>query len=192
MNTSHRAFSLIELVVVIVVMGLLVTIGSWSYSGYQERARNTARASAAKSYVDILGTMYARNTTVFQKNTGVTDIRFCLGQWFTDINSDGLGDCNVLQSGSADRVSKDATRDTAMRVVVQNLPDSDKTPVVGADGISRIGPYAIIKRTSDGGMPWVRYILEKPGATSCPFGATVWQDAETLICEEAVTVSAAP
>ena len=191
MRTQNiKAFSIIEIMIVIVIIAVLASLGVWSYGSYQQRARNTSRATAAKSYMDILGVVYAKDTTtLFQKNTGVTDIRFCLGTWFTDINSDSLGDCYALNVSDANFTSVDNARNATMQTVAAKLPDSPKEAIVGDDGVSRIGPIGVIKATGSGGMLWVYYVLEKPSATTCPFGSIVWQDSKTLICEDQVNVS---
>ena len=190
MKKRSKGFTLIEIMIVIVIIAVLAAIATWSYTSYTVRARNTARATAAKSYLDVLGVMYGRNTTVpYAKNTSGSDIRFCLGSWFTDINSDGLGDCYVLNAADALFSSVDTTQNTNMQAIAAPLPDSPRQPIIGTNGKSYIGPIAVLK--SSDGMPWVRYMQETAGTSTCPFGNAVTPalDSKVLVCEDIVNVS---
>ncbi len=193
MNKNVRGFTLIEIMVVIIIIAVLATASVWSYAAYTVRARNTARTTAAKSYIDILGIMYGRDpSALYQKNTSGSDIRFCLGTWFSDVNSNGVGDCYVLNASDPLFTQVDSSRTTSMQAVTAQLPDSTHSPILGSNGKSYVGPVAVIK--SSDGLPWVRYILETAGTSTCPFGNVVTPalDPKVLVCEDVVNVSTAP
>lgn len=179
-----RGFTLVEILIVVTVVGIIAGVGVVSYSGHAQRARNTARLDAANSYVNILDTMIAKDPTILQ---GSTLDRYCLGTWFKDISSptDGKGDCYVIAVGDTDLVSVNSTKNTDMLKIVGTLPNSPPEPVVGADGKSRIGPFATFEPVSGSswGRLYVNYVLEKPAATTCPSGVEVLSDAKTLVCK---------
>ena len=191
MNKHKHGFTLVEIMIAVIVIAILAAIGAASYASYTVRARNTARATAAKSYIEILGAVYGRDPSVpYQKNTSGSDIRFCLGTWFSDVNANGVGDCYVLDSTNALFSSIDSTRNTSMQAINPQLPDSPHQVIIGTNGKSYVGPVAVIKASD--GMSWVRYMQETAGTSTCPFGSTVTPtlDSKVLVCEDIVTVSA--
>ena len=51
-HTVHRAFTIVELLVVIVVIGILAAISVVAYNGIQNRAKDTAREVTVKQVID--------------------------------------------------------------------------------------------------------------------------------------------
>ncbi|MES2876063.1 MAG: prepilin-type N-terminal cleavage/methylation domain-containing protein [Patescibacteria group bacterium] len=90
---KHNGFTIVELLIVIVVIGILAAITIVAYNGIQVRAKNTSAASTAKGMVSMLKTYSVSNTTL-QANT-VTKDHLCLGNpgEFPAISGMGAGEC---------------------------------------------------------------------------------------------------
>lgn len=56
-----QGFTIVELAVVITVMAILATVVAVSYSGFQERARDTQRTSDVDTIADALKVYYSKN-----------------------------------------------------------------------------------------------------------------------------------
>lgn len=61
MNKSTSGFTLVELIVVIVVIGILASISVFTYSGIQEQARNTDRIATVKNLDTMVTLQYVEN-----------------------------------------------------------------------------------------------------------------------------------
>lgn len=70
-KTINRGFTIVELLVVIVVIGILAAITMVSYSGVTTKANSTAAKSNAASVQQIISTYYADNNTAAGAGNGV-------------------------------------------------------------------------------------------------------------------------
>lgn len=73
---SNRGFTIVELLIVIVVIGILAAIVIVAFNGVQQRAKNTQRSSAASSWLKLIsmyGTQYGALPPNFSNN------HVCLG-----------------------------------------------------------------------------------------------------------------
>ena len=61
LNATQPGFTIVELLIVIVVIGILASITIVAYNGTQDRARTVQAIGSAKAYIDSLG-MIATNT----------------------------------------------------------------------------------------------------------------------------------
>lgn len=73
---NRRGFTIVELLIVIVVIGILAAITIVAYNGVQERAKSTVVISIAKSYVDALQLWATENNGAYPIPTGTGS---CLG-----------------------------------------------------------------------------------------------------------------
>jgi prepilin-type N-terminal cleavage/methylation domain-containing protein len=169
MKINKSGFTIVELLIVIVVIGILAAITIVAYNGLQQRSRNTARVSEATQYQKIFG-MY-KATYGEYPSSGTA----CLGENYPDTNNDGIGNCWDLHS-TGTQVSVNATLNTELKKVSPSLPNNIRTPIVGSStGTSRLGP------AYDSGSKVIVYWLE--GAGSCPVGTARWNDLISQACQ---------
>lgn len=74
----QKGFTIVELLIVIVVIGILAAIVIVAYQGVQTRARNVQMISAARGYVDAL-TRYGIATGTYPRSETGMDAGVCLG-----------------------------------------------------------------------------------------------------------------
>ncbi len=71
MKIKNSAFTLIELLIVIVIIGILATIAFSTFKGYFKKANNTQRITVVKQYIDALKRMNASGESFpITKNKG--------------------------------------------------------------------------------------------------------------------------
>ena len=78
MSRKPRGFTIIELVVVIVIIGILAAITIVSYSGIQQQARNTAIVNNTQSWMRMLNVMYTKQG-VIRIDISSEERSICLG-----------------------------------------------------------------------------------------------------------------
>jgi prepilin-type N-terminal cleavage/methylation domain-containing protein len=164
MNKRGRVttgFTIVELLIVIVIIGILAAITLVAYNGVQLRADNAARLSDMK-YWEKTFLLYKAQTGSWPSSmaAGTTT---CLGYGFP-IGAGGVARCKnywsttdgPTESGSAAAMSQLAT--------VSQLPTGKKTPINGA-----VTPIAYRGSSSD-------YLditqVFSPLTTACPAGTT--------------------
>lgn len=85
-NTSLKGFTIIELLIVIVVVGILTGITASAYTGIQQRAHNTSVSTSAKQFHTALMTYKALNGKYPPVPADVpgegSDSRVCLGSGY--------------------------------------------------------------------------------------------------------------
>lgn len=173
---NKTGFTIVELLIVIVVIGILAAITIVAYNGVQVRANNAARLAEAKQFAKLLRAYNVQNDSYPPIGSGAVSV--CIGTGFADLNSDGKGDCWDANSASGTSlVHPDDTFNTAL-MAVGSLPTGNRTPI--ADGTYlRLGPVF----TSSATAPLVRYWLE---STTCPVGTKSWGSTNTVRCDIAL------
>lgn len=148
---KQPGFTIVELLIVIVVIAILAAITIVAFNGVQQRARNTARLSAAKSVLKQLE-IYTRQT-----GTNWASSVFCIP---TEANYDagngGLPDCYASNAPRSESATVNAN------FAAENIKFSyPNTPVTDASGITYYGIHVAYFANQSQGMNGVLrpYIL---------------------------------
>ncbi len=168
---TDRGFTIVELLIVIVVIGILAAITIVAYNGVQSRARNISRAAEATQMAKLLSSYKALNGNYPTIGSGAS--ASCIGTGFPDFNSDGLPDCWDVRIIGAMTFHPDATFNSALQTM-GSTPQGNRTVVeYPFDGNGFVGPvYVIAGGPNSSGTAYVRFFQE---GTSCPSGnRTVW------------------
>lgn len=104
---KNRGFTIVELLIVIVVIGILAAITIVAFNGVQQRARNTQVVSGVSAYVKAFRQYKAVKST-YPAMSG------CLGA--------GYPSNNCWMSGSTPAMSVNASLDTEMAEFLPNKP----------------------------------------------------------------------
>lgn len=129
-DTRTSGFTIVELLIVIVVIGILAAITIVAYSGVQARAEKSKIVAAAASAVKALTAYQAINGSYPSTST------VCLGSGYTDRTGDGIPDCR-WNSGN---VNPSATFNaTFSSVAALNAPITQQPVMSGTAGV--IGMY---------------------------------------------------
>ncbi len=167
-------FTIVELLIVIAVIGVLAVIATVIYSGFQERAMNTSRVSAARSFVQAIEMYTAEHGRIPGDPLAYGS---CLGR-----NSANI--CNGVSTAdiAAGRDSQpDPVLDAELLTVISKIPKVPDRPVVPNESWytprEAIGP--ILLESSDRFVngqlvPWaVHFWLQ---GTNIPCGLAVLRD----------------
>lgn len=170
---KKSGFTIVELLIVIVVIGILAAITVVAYNGIQARTLNTVRASEAKQWQQLFMAYAAQNGQYPVINN--VNQRACLGNGFPDNNSDGIGNCwDVHTSG---HTSVDAVLNTQL-ATMGTLPQGTRTPIAGIGTASRLGTAVEVVTSSYASY---RIIYWQSGQGACPIGVANWTDGSTSI-----------
>jgi prepilin-type N-terminal cleavage/methylation domain-containing protein len=169
---QQSGFTIVELLIAIVVIGILAAITIVAYNGIQVRAKNTMRSSEAHEWQKIV-TSYA--STYGSYGTSGDGNGYCLGEGFTDTTGDGIGDCWDAIGGG--KKSVNAAYNTEMKKVA-TLPNFTRELIVGDPApYQRVGPVIYV----EGGVTKIIYWLEGTDRV-CPSGSIRWNDNRSYAC----------
>lgn len=173
---SRKGFTIVELIVVIVVIGILAAITIVSYRGVQQRAMNASIIAEFKSWKDAFRSYYA----VFGRfPTMPADSHYCLGTGFPG------GKCRDYLANNAHTYTEASS--TAFMADLNQAPIRvGKTPKYPINGT--VGPYVTFQQGNDFiGLTIVLY----GGQNDCPADTYyIWDDgAGRLLCEWAVAIN---
>ncbi|MCY1371547.1 type II secretion system protein G [compost metagenome] len=163
-------FTIVELLIVIVIIGILAAVTIVAYNGIQDRSANTARVAEIKEWQKLFS-MYATENGQHPFTSGA----YCLGTGFPDDNSDGLGDCWDINV-AANRRSVNTSLNNAL-ATYGSLPNYNRTPVPGTSATIRMGPVA----TWEGGTLRLAYWL-KGSDNNCQGNTLRWSDGASYAC----------
>ncbi len=128
-----RGFTIVELLIVIVIIGVLASITVVAYNGIQQRANNTSRISAAKEWYQILHTYLAQNG---QYPVGSSNVHFCLGTgWPTNLDGNADEDCYMQTNVKHPSV----TFNSALQAVSSSLPSFPKDKLTAVSSPQVLG-----------------------------------------------------
>ena len=126
-----RGFTIVELLIVIVVIGILVTIATATASSIQQRALNSSYLATYKEVHKVLLSKLISNgySTI---TTSPPDNQLCIGKT-TDFTNDGIGDCDSYQADGDPQPDYDLTHqsttfDAAMTPITANMPGKLSQP----------------------------------------------------------------
>ena len=160
-------FTLVEILIVIVVIGILTAISVVAYRGVQKQADNSSRAQELISWQKAFES-YNASFKTFPGPTpgaGLTEYQ-CLGSGFPN-GSDGQPRCFLINTSTSWLESGNATVMSELKKVANVPPSTRKTVSSGAN--TNIGPVALY-RTNDI-LLWG--VFEGTNvASDCPKGTT--------------------
>lgn len=165
---TKPGFTIVELLIVIVVIGILAAITIVAYNGIQTRARNVSRASEGTQAAKLLASYKAQNGNFPSLSSGQVS---CIGSGFPNFNGDGLTDCWDVRIVGGFTFHPDATFNSQL-ALMGSIPNGDRTVVeYPFDGNGFVGPVYIAAGGPDStGTAYVRFFQE---GTSCPSGSRV-------------------
>ena len=164
---NDNGFTIVELLIVIVIIGVLASLVIVAYNGIQQRTRNTSRVAAAKEWQKVL------NTYINQEGVYPYGSTACLGDGYpTDFDGNPDQDCHR----TAVIRHPNSTLNSEILKVVTSLPvfPKDTVALVGGsfEGQRAIGlsydPNTIVEGQT--GRVKVHFWLE---GTNQPCGVTV-------------------
>ena len=149
-RAKQKGFTIVELLIVIVVIGILAAITIVAYNGIQQRARNQARIAAA------VGIVKAIDSYTISTGTQVPGIAACLPTGTIDSTGDGLGDCgDVTDPLAPSRTEKVVMNNALSSAGIKNL-SYPQTIVTGTNGAK----YAGVQLTYNSGGYGINGVLQ--------------------------------
>ena len=137
---SSKGFTIVELLIVIVIIGILAGISIVAYTGMQERSRNMAIERAVSDYVKALG-VYRTEYGTYPTTTST-----CMGA-VADYRNGG---CMSVASAPA---APSATFETELKKVISPLPKPDNNKCYTGWGACRRNfTHVYIPRRQTGGL----------------------------------------
>jgi prepilin-type N-terminal cleavage/methylation domain-containing protein len=131
-KSSRDGFTIVELLIVIVVIGILATITIVAYNGIQDRARNTTRVAAARHALGLIQTYATLNQTYPTLTDSSADGTFaaCIGNDWPYLQTQRV--CwNVFTDGGAPGVSTFIQNNSVNSALasIGSLPNYPKVPI---------------------------------------------------------------
>ncbi|MBC7869076.1 prepilin-type N-terminal cleavage/methylation domain-containing protein [Candidatus Saccharibacteria bacterium] len=158
-HLTDRGFTIVELLIVIVVIGILAAITIVAYNGIQSKALNATTLSSINAYKKAIQS-YAVDKGIYPPN-----IPACLsGQASLGVSND---QCSTTSTG----YKINSSFDTSIKPYLAALPKTDSRVVTGTIGVDSYqfnssGTYGIFS-----GKPSLYYWLLD--ATTCPNDGSV-------------------
>jgi len=174
MKKKAYGFTIVELLIVIVVIGILSAITIVAFRGVQSRALNSAR------YQEVMAWHKLIQTYIIEQNNKlppITNGDYCLGTGFPDGDGVAGGECRDYNAyWSTTYHENDATALMTELKKAGSLPGGPRKPVNGT-----VGPYI----TTYPGSYTIYNSFNGNSASECPSGMSYsWSDGNgRLICQ---------
>jgi prepilin-type N-terminal cleavage/methylation domain-containing protein len=169
--SKNMGFTIVELLIVVVVIGILAGVAAVAYNGVTTRAQNAAVLSDFNSWKSAFS-LYSKNFGRYPDMPANTN--YCLGNGFPDQK------CRDYLANNANTYTE-ASSTALMNELrkVASVPSSTKYPVNGT-----VGPYVTYGNNGFIGLT----IVLKGGPSECPSEtAYIWDDGKgRLLCEYAI------
>lgn len=168
-RNGQRAFTIVELIIVVSVIAILAAISAVTYSEVQQRALNVQNIQFVKAFDQALQ-LYAMQHGDYPPNF---DWWPCLGSGGIDVNNDGLYDCQF--NGTTMLSTGNAAFNNALRPYIDPESKPASFTVVNSSNVQTRG--AMIWHVAGGsvdGQPheWFMYYVLK-GDVTCSYGRIV-------------------
>ena len=161
MQKRRHGFTIVELLIVIVVIGILAALSVTAYNGIQSRATVSQTAHFASTAVKTLKAYKAAEGTY----PGVTG---CIGSGYVDRTSDGTADCRWNSGGSVWSVNSTLNAQLEKYVQVGKVPTYFVLDA-GTIGLQGAAYYYNTSATLNGAAhaDWIVYAVQD---NVCPVG----------------------
>ena len=133
-HKKYYGFTIVELLIVIVVIGVLASLSVATYSGVQKKARNTARVQELVQWQRLFELYKAEHGTY---PSAIDTGNACLGTGFPN-GASGKARCRDYSGENSYYEEDNANLMTELRTV-GSLPSGDRTVPGGTTGA--VGPY---------------------------------------------------
>jgi prepilin-type N-terminal cleavage/methylation domain-containing protein len=179
-HTKNQAFTIVELLIVIIVIAILATITIVSYRGITKSAYNTQVVSGVKSYYEALTTynLVKHKYPATQREVDGEHIAMtCLGQGYKDGTCGSVTGVQVYEDPLFNSQMLDFLKSATSPVSSVMLPvpgESYVGAVYGIDttsasstGYGRVIEYAMHGQNADCGIPDAYAYSSSASATAC-------------------------
>lgn len=151
MIKSKSGFTIVELLIVIVVIGILAAIAIVAYNGVQIRARNTQQISVAKTYVSAFGAYVAANGA-YPGTSGQS--RYCIGI-----------DVSACTTAPVNTWYRDTILENNLKTLISATPAANPSSPLASS--PKMGYIPQTDVTLDGvATPFIIFTVESPGVCS--------------------------
>ncbi len=169
---KSSGFTIVELLIVVVVIGILAAIVTVAYTGISKTAQTASITSELKAWQKLLEAYKATNgaypepaasNPTSSGGPGSSALnRYCLGTGFPQ--SGGSGYCQVISTTSIYRIAESTGAYLLSQLSTVGVPPSNSTKYTYG---TVVGPWLWYVNATN-----VRLYTTYPGGTTCPTGAT--------------------